>query len=380
MRWLCDPVSADVLSGTLDNVEPRTLSAEDFWNQLHPQLASFGISRIADITGLDRIGFPVVQAVRPLASSNAVTQGKALTLEGAAVGAVLECLEMAAGEHLGRFETTTKGDPAIWSQLAPGLPKGTTWPDAQTEFIACWDQTRDTAATLPRDLISTDFARDATATQAPILRHSIGLGAGTSLGAAMMHGLLECIEADARLRDEAKGGSRRLALSDTDAVYAPVLAAIKAAGLRVAVYDLPCKGGVIAVKASIMELPGPSALALPATGFAARLNESAAIAAALAEAAQARLAVISGAREDITQRFYVHGVTQEDLEAEWGRHGPAAGLMRETPSLSTTLREVVEKVGPVFAVPLHWDSELPLAITRVVAPDLISDPFRLRPS
>jgi hypothetical protein len=41
-----------------------------------PRLDVLGITRLGDLTGLDRIGIPVVQAVRPLELANSVTQGK----------------------------------------------------------------------------------------------------------------------------------------------------------------------------------------------------------------------------------------------------------------------------------------------------------------
>ncbi len=384
MRWISDPVDPALVSGALEViVDPsagRVLSDHDYWQRLRPRLGRFGISRVADITGLDKIGYPVAQAVRPTARSNAVTQGKGRSLEAAAIGAVLECLEMAAGEDLQRFATVPCADATVWAQFAPGLPEGTIWPDAQTDFIACWDMLNDRHAALPKDLISTDFDRDAAAANAPILRHSIGLGAGPTPEAAVIHGLLECIEGDARLRDEATGSARRIELSADNFAYGRVLARLIAAGLRVAVHDLGGTGGMASVKASIMEQPGPDSLALPASGFATRPGQSDAIAAALAEAAQARLAVISGAREDITQRFYQHGVPQSQLEAEWTRHGPAPALARDRPDATVTLGQLVAQVGPVFAVPLHWDPELPLAIVRIIAPRLIADPMRLAPS
>ena len=46
---------------------------------LQPKLAAVGITRLADVTGLDRVGLPVVLAVRPLGRSLAVSQGKGLT-------------------------------------------------------------------------------------------------------------------------------------------------------------------------------------------------------------------------------------------------------------------------------------------------------------
>jgi len=377
MPWISDPLPPEVLAGEVDHLPQNAFSVVGYWQRLRPHLRRFGISRVADITGLDRIGFPVVQVVRPGASSNVVTQGKAMTLEGAAVGAVLECLEMAAGEDLARFSTTPEGNPATWAPLAPGLPEGTVWPDANTDYIAAYDITNDATVSLPRDLISTDFARGADAESAPILRHSIGLGAGASLGAAMMHGLMEAIEADARLRAEASGREHRLALDRDDTDYGPLLDLLAAAGIEAMVYAQPCKAGLFAIKASVFERQGAISLPLPANGYAARPKQSAAITAALAEAIQARLAVISGAREDITQRFYAHGFRPADLEAEWQRQTRLATIQTDPRVSTPTVRQLAAQVGPVFAVPLHWDPDLPLAITRIIAPSLITDPFRL---
>ncbi len=379
MPWLSEPVAPEVLSAVLDDVPERRMPAETYWARLQPHLGCFGISRVADITGLDRIGFPVAQAVRPLARSNAVTQGKAASLEGAAVGAVLECLEMAVGETPERLKPASSGDAALWSAVAPGVA----WPTAQTEYVAAWDIVRDAPAAVPRDLMCTDFSRGAKSGQAPILRSSIGLGAAGTLGAAMMHGLLECIEADARIRAEASGRLHRISLDAGNPEYSPLLARIRRAALRVAAWDMSGEAWPFAVMASVMEAPGARALPLPATGYAARHDLDEAIAAALAEAVQARLAVISGAREDITQRFYDHGVDRQALEAEWTRHGPAPSLPVSTgggTDAPRTLRALAARVGPVFAVPLHWDPGLPLAITRVLAPRLVADPLRVVPT
>jgi len=377
VRWPGDPISTDVLAGVLGQSAGRSLPIDEYWQRLRPHLRALGISRVADITGLDHIGFPVVQAVRPNARSNAVTQGKASTITGAGIGAVLECLEMAAGEDLHRLPTVPAQDAPLWRSFAPGLPHGTEWPVADTQYTRCREVVSDTGAALPRDLISTDFRHDAPAASAPILRHSIGLGAGPSLAAALRHGLLECIEADARIRLEHGGRSHRLSLSLDHPDHGAVLRQITSAGLRALVEDMPCQGGVVAVKASVMEAPGATTLPLPATGYGARETCGAAIHAALAEALQARLAVISGAREDITQRFYVHGFSQEELAAEWARHDQTPFAKASVDPVPVTLRQIAEAVAPVYAVPLFWDAGLPLAIIRVVAPKLIADPLRL---
>ena len=50
----------------------RTRHPEQTWSIVAPHLMSFGITRVADVTGLDTLGIPVAMAVRPAASSSAV--------------------------------------------------------------------------------------------------------------------------------------------------------------------------------------------------------------------------------------------------------------------------------------------------------------------
>ena len=374
MHWRPEPPDPGIMADLAEAMPPPRPAPDDYWTRLRPRLDEFGISRVADITGLDHLGFPVAQAVRPAARSNAVTQGKAATLAGAAIGAVLECLEMAAGEDLSRLAPAEPNALESWRALAPGAH----WPAADTGFVAAWNISANRTAAVPRDLLSTDFARGAPAEAAPILRHSIGLGAGTSLGAATLHGLWECVEADARIRGEANGQLVRLTPVSADPNYGPLLRRIEARGLRPALWQMPTLPGMHAIKASVMENPGATTLPLPASGYAARAHAPAAVAAALAEAVQARLAVISGAREDITQRFYDHGFSASDLEHAWTDHAPSPSpAVPDDVSRPWTLTSLARAVGPVFVVPLHWDPEVPLAITRVIAPKLIADPLRL---
>ena len=52
-----------------------------------------GITRLGNITGLDRIGIPVAMAVRPNSRSVSVSQGKGLDLPQAMASALMEACE-----------------------------------------------------------------------------------------------------------------------------------------------------------------------------------------------------------------------------------------------------------------------------------------------
>lgn len=59
-----------------------------------PLFPRFGITRLADITGLDVVGIPTVMAVRPLSATLSVSQGKGADLISAKVSAAMEATEM----------------------------------------------------------------------------------------------------------------------------------------------------------------------------------------------------------------------------------------------------------------------------------------------
>ena len=59
-----------------------------------------GITRIANVTGLDTIGIPVVMVCRPNSRSVSVSQGKGLTLAAAKASGVMESVEGYHAEHI----------------------------------------------------------------------------------------------------------------------------------------------------------------------------------------------------------------------------------------------------------------------------------------
>src|SRR5512136_1358882 len=62
-----------------------------------------GITRVAEITGLDRLGIPVFTSMRPKAAEGAITvyNGKGFTAEEAEVSAIMEGVERFSAEKGG---------------------------------------------------------------------------------------------------------------------------------------------------------------------------------------------------------------------------------------------------------------------------------------
>ena len=67
---------------------------------MRPRFDEVGITRLAEITGLDIVGWPVWAAVRPNASTLAVCQGKGASVEAAQASAVMEAVEISVAERV----------------------------------------------------------------------------------------------------------------------------------------------------------------------------------------------------------------------------------------------------------------------------------------
>src|SRR3954463_14012388 len=92
---LDDPAAKVFRAGT-----HRVTSPDETLARVPPLLPEMGITRIANVTGLDRIGIPVVMVCRPNARTLSVSQGKGLTLAAAKVSGVMESIELHHSEYI----------------------------------------------------------------------------------------------------------------------------------------------------------------------------------------------------------------------------------------------------------------------------------------
>ena len=79
----------------------RLISPDATVEWVRPHMAAMGITRIANVTGLDRIGVPVVMVCRPNSRSLAVSQGKGLDLAAAKASGLMESVETYHAERIG---------------------------------------------------------------------------------------------------------------------------------------------------------------------------------------------------------------------------------------------------------------------------------------
>jgi ribosomal protein S12 methylthiotransferase accessory factor len=71
----------------------RIVPPEATLARVRPLLPVMGITRVANVTGLDRVGIPVVMVSRPKARSISVSHGKGLDISSAKASGEMEAIE-----------------------------------------------------------------------------------------------------------------------------------------------------------------------------------------------------------------------------------------------------------------------------------------------
>jgi ribosomal protein S12 methylthiotransferase accessory factor len=317
----------------------RAATLDETWRRFAPAARKAGITRIADLTGLDTLGVPVFAAVRPFGKSLSTQQGKGISPEAARVSALMESLETFSAENIaakvirGSYRgLRARRDVVDVQQLPRAMApqpaptrKHKTPRGGRLDLNATWrwlegfDLVGGTPILVPLEAITLDT----TFTKPPVFDiSSNGLASGNVLVEAIVHGLCEVLERDAEAAWRRTGGDRRLVLDTIDnAICRDLIDRITATGARVFIWDLAAESGIAAIGAAIMENPAEPAWRTLGfyQGFGAHLVPEVAIARALTEAAQTRLTYIAGARDDFFPFDYERATDPELLADLWQR-------------------------------------------------------------
>ncbi|MBX4967907.1 YcaO-like family protein [Rhizobium binae] len=371
---------ADILS---DTELPSPPDPRQTLQRILARRQEYGITRLGSITGLDWIGIPVVQVVRPRSRSVAVSQGKGLTFPLAAISGVMESLEGWASERIAPERIFTASLRAMnaggdWSHL------GVDRDEAMLSWIAGLDLLSGRQMAVPLALVDTAYI-----VPSPhphwIARDTTGLAAGTSLQGAVMHACLEILERQARCTamktphffDRFQIDARSVRSGSAG----DILQLLTKAGFVVGIWQIPAPHALPVYWCHVMEDASRAPFApLPAEGFGCDFSHNGALTSALLEACQSRLGVISAARDDIRTELYGHADAME--LAAW--RGQLARGSRPFPTDRSAAEE--RSLRPVFdamrlagakaaaLVVLHSDDRIPLHVVRVAAPPLETNP------
>jgi ribosomal protein S12 methylthiotransferase accessory factor len=310
----------------------------------------------------------------------------------AAASALMEELEVWAAEAILPAATRTATMDELGPEVAT-LYSSVLAPEAPSDWRKtplCWLQAVDLLTgrewPVPAALVDTVYTVPSPHPRI-FPRTTTGLGAGLTMGNAILQGALEILERHGVSRAHATPQFFDLHQIDPDSVRGAlgsrVLNLVRAAGLLVGIWQVRASHDLPIYWCHVMESAGSSELApLPAAGYGCDLTHDGALAKALMEACQARLTAISGAREDITRAAYPTSFDRDHLAAwrdQLQSPARARALARERAVDSAPLDAAIvalerEGARAVLVVPLHQDQMVGICVVRLVAPPLRSAP------
>ncbi len=284
--------------------------------RVRPHLARMGITRIANLTGLDRIGLPTVMVTRPNARSVAVSLGKGLSLEAAEVSGVMEAIETWHAERIGlplrwaaHAELSAEAAVADMDRL-PQVSGARFDPNRRMLWVEGHDLVAGAPAFVPLEMVDADYTHAPAGGQGVLPRTTNGLASGNDLAEATCHAICELIERDATtLWHHRPPGDRIDPDSIDDARCRDALGRITGAGVDAGIWETTSDAGVAAFRCMICEAGGrPGHIGI---GDGCHPDRAIALLRALTEAAQTRLTYISGARDDLDPAEFTQAALAE---------------------------------------------------------------------
>lgn len=287
----------------------RTSTAEDSIARVTPYLRDYGITRVANVTHLDRVGVPVHTALKPLGTTLSNGSGKGLTPAASKISAMMEAIEQTHWENdrLETFEATQRDLLAQGCQVADGhqLPlfKLSLWNDRlPLDWTRGHDLITGDEVFVPAELAMANlYSRLGIST---FVASSNGLASGNNVFEAILSGLTEVVERDAVAMYRAEGNrdtyEPAIDLDQVSAAFGEPFHSlreqIERADLRLFVFDCTSEVGIPTYKAFVHDLAVSRAGAFG--GYGTSLDPSVALCRAVTEAMQSRGLVIAGSRDD----------------------------------------------------------------------------------
>lgn len=364
----------------------RICSPEQTWSRIEALLPRFGITRLSRLTGLDRVGIPVWNAVSPNARSIVINQGKGVADIEAKVSAAMEALERAvAGDPLVPARNASRrvfaeaGEACLPLDIFIATGRPFIAEDEVLDWLAGHDVVTGEPTWVPRDAVCLDRTDPAPR----FWQSSDGLASGNSETEAILHGLLERVERDADRLWRLLPREKRLATAiDPRGLADPIVDGLtsrfREAGLDLRLFDITSDLAIptyAAVLGDVGLLEKKQPLFHDATiGYGTHPVAARAVIRALTEVAQSRLTYISGARDDLFAETFTRPLAPETL-ALFETWPGAVRIYASPPGDAAALlahcleRLATSGITPVVAVPLG-NASLPVSVVKVVVPAL----------
>jgi ribosomal protein S12 methylthiotransferase accessory factor len=291
------------------------VSPEETLESIRPCFKTAGLTRLANITGLDRIGIPTTLAVRPNSRTLSNGSGKGFTLAAAMASGAMEAIELFHAEEcelpsfrlpyeqLGGNYTRIPVENLPLTRLALFNER---WPYMWT---LGWDIMNQREVAAPLSMIHMGLGPQRLQELHTFQLTSNGLASGNNFLEAVNAGLFEVIERDAITCHRVAWALRRkpppvVCLETIEHPLAlELLERLAAARIGVVLFDCTVDTAIPVYMAYIYDLVMRQVGVYK--GYGAHLDPEIAMIRAITEAVQGRVIYIAGSRDDVFRHSYL---------------------------------------------------------------------------
>ena len=354
------------------------------------KLKKIGVTRIADITDLDRIGLPIYTAIRPTAQDGAISiyGGKGITKSNAKASAIMEAFERYSAEkkesdeiiQANLVEIKKYGDYINPESLnLPNDFKKENIDSMQIEWSKACDLISDEEVYVPSNAIYHPYISQ----NSLFKSNTNGLASGNILKEAVLHGIFEVIDRDAWSIFELT--HKNYAQIDIDSIESELIqdtiSRFTSHGINIKLMDFTADIKVPTIAASADDTVTKDA-GLLTLGMGTHLDPEVAVLRALTEVAQSRATQINGAREDTVRANFAREAGYERMKRinkyyfkeEENKIDMASIENKSSKSVSNDLKTVKEElIAHDIEHLLYYDltrPEIDVSVVRVIIPEM----------
>ena len=284
-----------------------------------------GITRITEITHLDRIGLPVFSAIRPTSQDGAISiyGGKGISSEHAKASAMMEGFERYSAEKQDEnlvtgtvSEISSKGNTIDVESL--NLPKDFKKENIELfnlEWNICHDLISGDDYYVPSNAIYHPYVLEDNSCQSLFKSNTNGLASGNSLEEAILHGMFEVIERDAwSIFELTHKNYKQIDLDSIESeTVNDAISKFSENDIKIKLMDFTADVNIPTIAASADDTLLKDA-GLLTLGIGTHLDPEVAVLRALTEVAQSRATQIHGAREDTVRADFARTAGYERMK------------------------------------------------------------------
>lgn len=333
----------------------RTVPPERTIEKYEPLIRKAGITRITEITHLDRVDIPVFSAIRPTSQGGGVSvyAGKGIGVTQAKASAIMEGFERYSAERQDGDEVFVSAmDSLTEDHIDPDtliLPRESQqYRNFELEWSKAFDLVDEKEYYIPANAIYHPYVPENNCM--PLFKgNTNGLASGNVIEEAILHSIFEVIERDAwSIYELTRKNSKQIDLNTIESdLINQLLEKFRKNGIEIRLMDLTADIKVTTVLASADDTVTKDA-GLLSIGIGTHLDPEIAVLRALTEVAQSRATQIQGAREDTVRADIVRKVGYEKTKKKYRHYfndKPNKIDFNEIPNKSTgSLKEDIEAV------------------------------------